>query len=447
VLGLAASAAILLVAYASGTGLAIAAIGLAPIAVIVSLRNPFLLCLAFILFSFFRIHEAIPVLNPLHIPLALAVGSIGTLAALTLFRRIEIAWTPELRLFLVFFALVTLEIPFATGRDVAIAYWKDSYSKIAIMVFAIASLARTPRDFQRAITAFVLSGVLIASVAIHNRLSGIGLVEGNRVTIGRDIESAIGDPNDLSLVLSFPLSFAFCLVIAPGMALWRRALGAVAFVEVVWAILCTGSRGGMLAIFAVLGAFVAQRIRSKLVLAALGGGGFAFLSAVAGMRGGGSSASGGVDESAHGRIEAWKAAFRMACAHPLGGVGINNFKYNFWFYTDYWEGFAKAVHSTWFCALAESGFVGFGIFLALVARIFVLSNRSTRLLSRAATGKDYVPAYYAMAQAVFLGMAGFCTAGTFLTQAFTWPLYILLALAVATSRAAANLYVSRESWR
>ncbi|MGB0360640.1 MAG: hypothetical protein ACPGEF_04425, partial [Endozoicomonas sp.] len=44
-------------------------------------------------------------------------------------------------------------------------------------------------------------------VAVSNKLNGIGLVEGSRVTISRHLQSQIGDPNDLSLVLLFPVSF------------------------------------------------------------------------------------------------------------------------------------------------------------------------------------------------------------------------------------------------
>lgn len=34
------------------------------------------------------------------------------------------------------------------------------------------------------------------------------------------------------------------------------------------------------------------------------------------------------------------------------------------------------------------------------------------------------------------GLVGFCVAGTFLTQGFTWPLYVLIGLTVALSRCA-----------
>ena len=75
------------------------------------------------------------------------------------------------------------------------------YIKIMIMTFAICWLSRSPKDFVLASRLFILSGVLVACVALLNKSNGIGLVEGTRVTIGRDIGSVLGDPNDLSLVL------------------------------------------------------------------------------------------------------------------------------------------------------------------------------------------------------------------------------------------------------
>jgi hypothetical protein len=44
------------------------------------------------------------------------------------------------------------------------------------------------------------------------------------------------------------------------------------------------------------------------------------------------------------------------------------------------------------------------------------------------------PAVQAMALALVAGIASFCISGTFLTQGFTWPVYILLALTTATAR-------------
>ena len=183
-----------------------------PLAILFVFRIPIWLCLGFVAFSFFRLHEAFPVLMPLRIPQLLALPTL-----LVLFWHIGVKkqvlpyWTPGLTAFATFFVIVTLGIPFASNVGMAMEYWTATYIKIGIMTIAIAWLVRKETDFALALRIIVLSGVAVAIVAISNKLAGIGLVEGTRVTIGRDFGSVLGDPNDLSLVLTFPLSFAISL--------------------------------------------------------------------------------------------------------------------------------------------------------------------------------------------------------------------------------------------
>ena len=46
-----------------------------PIATALVIKQPYILCLAFIALSFFRLHEAFPQLYDLHLPLTLALAS------------------------------------------------------------------------------------------------------------------------------------------------------------------------------------------------------------------------------------------------------------------------------------------------------------------------------------------------------------------------------------
>ena len=448
-IGLAIAATLLVagVAYLMPSPAVLIALGLAPLAAYFAFRNPFVLCLAFILFSFFRLHEAFPVMYPLKIPQMLAIGTLVVLAVHLLFRRIEIAWSPELKLFAMFFCLVTIGMFFATGRDIAIGYWTDTYVKIGLMVFAIASLARSPADFALASRSIVIAGMSVAYVALYNSVNKIDLVEGTRVSIGRTFGSVLGDPNDLSLVLAFPLSFAISLVITRRTGWFDRVLGGVGGMVLVAAVIATQSRGGLLGMVAVFAVYGAQRIKSKALLISIGVVGLLGLFAVAGISGrqsGGAAEAGLVDESAEGRFHAWGAAVSMAIAHPLTGVGLNNYVANYWFYSTWWEGFAKAVHSTWFSALAESGFLGFGIFITMIVRMVRTAMRAMRQLAPAAAGAAYQPAAYSLAQALVAGIAGFATSGTFLTQAFTWPIYVLLALSVAVGRYSDDLWARRS---
>ena len=335
--------------------------GLAPLAVILVFRQPYLVCLGFIIFSFFRIHEVFPQLGPLKIPNLLALASLAVLGYhLVIVRSIKTFWTPQLTYFAMFFALVTVGVAFATWRPGAIAYYTGIYIKIGIMTLAIAWLSRKPGDFLLATRLFSLSGVVVAAVALQNKANGIGLVEGTRVTIGRHFGSVLGDPNDLSLVLLFPGSFALSLLFARGQGKFERLLGGIAFITIIAGIIATQSRGGLLGIMTITGFFAWNKIKNKAVMI----GGAAVLApilfVVAGISGRSSGGAGedGIDESSMGRIYAWGAAIGMAVSNPLTGVGLDNFFANYFAYSSHWDGLNHAVHSTWFGILAETGFLG-----------------------------------------------------------------------------------------
>lgn len=412
--------------------------GLAPIAIIGVLYMPFMVCLGFIIFSFFRIHEAFPFLMPFKIPLLLALASLAALGwHLVITREIKPFITTELKWFLVFFGLVTLGLMFASNRGMAIGMFTGSYSKIAIMVFAIAWMVREEKQFALLANMIVIAGIAIGMVALNNKANGIGLVEGTRVTIARDMRSVLGDPNDLALVLSFPISFAAGLALTKGRARPVRLLGVIGYFVIASAIIATQSRGGLLAILAVSGVFGLYKIKSKLLLMGIGAVALVALLAMAGIsdRSSGGASEDGIDESAKGRLYAWQAAFNMANTHPLTGVGLNNFTSNYFFYSPHWDGMNHAVHSTWFGVLAETGYVGLIVFLILAVKLVLGMRRLVDNLVPLYDQGKCSPVIFGTAQSALAGLAGFMVSGTFLTQGFTWPLYILLAVSVAVTQA------------
>ncbi|MGA8169935.1 MAG: O-antigen ligase family protein [Methylocystis sp.] len=411
------------------TPLAPIAISFLPLAVLFAFSNPFILCLGFVIFSFFRIHEAFPMLNPLHIPQLLAVPTLIILCWHVFVKKtISAYWSHELTVFAIFFGLVTVGVPLAANKPTAIAYWTATYSKIAIMTVVIPWLTRKPGDFALASRAFVLAGMAIAGVTLYNKVNGIGLVEGTRVTIGRDMQSVLGDPNDLSLVLLFPLSFAVSLFVRR--TGWLTAfMGLVGTGMIVSAIIATQSRGGLLGLMAVFAIVGSRAIKSKALLISIGVVAALGLFVMAGISGRASGGAGeeGIDESSMGRIYAWGAAWRMALSRPLNGVGIDNFVANYFFYSEHWDGHNHAVHSTWFGVLGETGFPGIIVFIGM---IFVIARSAYLTFNK--LDRPGVPASArAMSLAVLAGTGGFCVSGTFLTQGFTWPVYVLLSLATA----------------
>lgn len=430
----------------SGQPILLLAVALLPIIFVVAakaLDRPFELVLLFVIFSFFRIHEVFLVLNPLRIPIMLAMGTFAALGwNMFLKRSIQPYWSPELVVFLIFFVHMTIGAPFATDRPAAFGYWTSTYYKIAVMVFAIAWLMRAPKDFSLLTTGMIVSGICVSAMALWNKMNGIGLVEGTRVTISREIRSALGDPNDLSLVLLFPLAFAVAKVTTRGTRPLIRVFGAVSVVMIVSAIIATQSRGGLLGMVAVFGVVANRYVKSKALLISGALVGVMILAAVAGIssRQSGGAHEDGIDESAEGRLAAWGAATRMALAHPIVGVGLDNFIQNYFFYVSVWKGKVHAVHSTWFVVLAEGGFVGLALFLTILVMMVRGALRAMRLLEE----MDAPVAARTLSLALVAGLAGFCVSGTFLTQGFTWPFYIKLALIAAMNRYTMRLVAERE---
>jgi len=411
------------------------AIGLFPIAVLFTLNQPFLIVLLFVTFSFFRVHEVFPQLYHLKIPLLLSIASLGALSwHIGLTRKIEVWWSPELTTLSVFFGLVIIGIPLASNIPVAIEYFKGIYWKIIVITFAIIWLSRTARDFSLASRLITFFGMLVGLVALLNKINGIGLVEGTRVTIGRDIGSVLGDPNDLALVLLLPVAFATSLFMTGSMGRFTKLFGLFSALVLFSAVIATQSRGGLLGIMAIFGVYGYRRIQSKALFFSLAGIAAIALFVLADISGraSGGAAETGIDASAMGRLYAWEAAYGMALDNPFSGVGINNFYANYFFYSPHWDGLNHAVHSTWFGVLAETGFLGLIAFITVIVMLVKTSLHSLQRIEQNINQVD--PAIHATAQALLAGLLGTVVSATFLTQGFTWPIYILAALVIAVAR-------------
>ncbi|SHO55067.1 O-antigen ligase family protein [Vibrio quintilis] len=412
------------------------AIAILPLAAMFALTQTFWLVILFIIFSFFRIHEAIPVLFPLKIPLLLSLGSLAALMWHVLIsRQLKVYWHPSLTWLAVFWVLVCVGIVFASNRGIALNNFKGIYWKIMIMTLATVWLVNNAKNLKMTTFLIIGAGMIVGAVAMSNSIQGIGLVEGSRVTVGRDLGSMLGDPNDLALVLMFPLAFSISLSTTKGIPWPQRLLGLLATALLMSAVIATQSRGGLLGSLAVFGIFALRLIRSKVLLLTLGAIAALLLYSVAGIsdRASGGAAEEGVDASAMGRLYAWEAAFKMALDNPLFGVGLNNFYSNYFFYSPHWDGLNHAVHSTWFGVLAETGFLGLIIFVSFIVSLIRTASRTLKTLPETCN-----PHLAANATAVYAALIGTIVSGTFLTQGFNWPVYILAALTVAIARISQN---------
>lgn len=418
-----------------------------PLGLMFILKKPFVVCLIFILFSFFRLHEVFPQLDPIKIPLLTALASYFVLGwHIFLTQKVQVYWRHEHTIFARFFGWVVIGIAFSSYPPVAFGSFTSVYMKIGIMVLAISWLMTEQWHFKLAHVLILCSGLAVGGVTLFNNANGIGMVEETRVTIPG---TSLGDPNDLSLVLSFPMSYAVAFATTKGTGKIRTLLGLVGMVVFVSSIIATQSRGGLLAIIAVFGIFGLRIIKSKLLLISIGSFALLILVAAAGIsdRKSGGQGEDGVDESAMGRIHAWEAAFNMALRNPLTGVGLSLFLDNYWDYATHsrGEGTAHVTHSTWFQVMSESGFIGLGLFGFMIFTIFMSVFGSLKRLDRNKGSPEYDPHMSAISVGTYAGLGGFCVSGTFLSQGFLWPVYIITAISIAIANYMDNHHPDQEA--
>jgi probable O-glycosylation ligase (exosortase A-associated) len=424
----------------SGNPFAALVLALAPAGLVVVVSGHFWFVLLFILFSFFRIHEVIPQLYSFKIPLLLSVAALGGIMwHLLISRKLVPYWHPSLAWLLLFWGLVIIGIVFASNRGIAIGNFKGIYWKIIVMSLAVMYIVNSARQLNAVSVLITLSGLLVGVVALFNSINGVGLVEGSRVTIGRNIGSMLGDPNDLALVLMFPFAFSISVLLTPGSHSLYKSLCLAICIILLLAVIATQSRGGLLGVLAVSGVYALRYIRSKSLLLLMAAGGALLLYLASGIsdRASGGGAEEGIDASAMGRLYAWEAALRMALDNPLTGVGLNNFYFNYFYYSSHWDGLNHAVHSTWFGVLAETGILGLVVFVCCIISLLKTARSTIALIE--SKPEQFAAPVRVIAYAVYAGLIGTVVSGTFLTQGFNWPIYLLAALIISVAQIASQI--------
>ena len=128
------------------------------------------------------------------------------------------------------------------------------------------------------------------------------------------------------------------------------------------------------------------------------------------------------DESASSRFGSWMAGIRIAADNPITGVGIRVSNLFSKAYGADMEG--RTIHNQYIQLAADTGFVGAGIYVALVVSVLVGCQR----VAARARGRDDPESVrvYLSACAVQAALVTFCTGAMFLSCEAFEPQYFLL---------------------
>jgi O-antigen ligase len=372
----------------------------------------------------------------------LAVDLIGVLIALGWFgvfarRARTLAILREQRWLIVAVIMLnvwlTLSLTWAPNPGVAgseAGYWWLSALAFVITLTTVTNA----RAVRYVATAFVIGGLISAVLGLGTG----GLSTATNAVTSTDLQGRLtgggGDPNVQAAAFVASMFMAMGLFSVYRRPAARAAL-VVAFIIITVAFGTTESRGGLIALVAAtLAALVVSRGQRRRILALVG-------LAVA---------VGGIVVAAHpgaltritnfgggtsGRSDIWHAAEKVFEAHPIVGVGLQNFdivepKLELSIgpvsRVQYISETPLFAHNTYLQLLAENGIIGLSIFLVIVVACLRAAWIASKLFDE--TGRGPMAQ---LTRAIMMGTVGTLAADFFITNGDDWRLWILLGLGPA----------------
>ncbi|MEW6619950.1 MAG: putative O-glycosylation ligase, exosortase A system-associated [bacterium] len=299
--------------------------------------------------------------------------------------------------------------------------WKPllSFSKTFIFYFVTINLIRTKKDFKILLWAIaVIFGILALKCNVHCFLFGPGRVAG-----------AGGDNNHFALALIMALPFSIYLFFSENLLLKKLLLGIISLCIIATVIL-TFSRGGFIGLIGVL-SLIFLKARTKAL--ALYGIVFLVLLFIVSIPSGYIERLNTIleyqkDDSAMGRIYAWRAGGQMIWERPLIGIGLGNFAPLAHTYDSRLDKSMEA-HNSFIHLAGECGLISLLLFIMLISTSMIDSYRIRRNIDERFS-KITVPA----CKIIEVSLGGYVLAGSFLSEVNFELVYLLFALSVILKR-------------
>jgi O-antigen ligase len=408
---------------------------------------------AFSALLFLRPQDALPALEPLHLP---EIAALTALIAMAL-RRANLGLSPIPAAAavapLAAFAVVMLATaPFSIWPSGALSTFTDMFLKVVLVFILLAHSLSSPRLLRRFTWLIVVAMGYIAARGWIDYASGTNLLQGERLQGA--VPGLMGNPNDLAMNMVTFLPFAAFGALAPGKTL-ARLFAAGVTVLMLGVILFAKSRGGFLALAAtgVLIVIQAGRLRPGLTAAILVGALVlpplmpqSFWTRVSSIVNAEDDDTG----SRGARVTLLQDGWNAFLDHPFTGVGAGQFQnYNPPDRQELW----RETHNVELQVLCELGLIGFGVFVWLLARSANTLFQTWSLLrprrrngGRALADAGFAPherewmrTHVAACVAAF---AGWLVSAQFGSIGYHWTLYYVVALSVA----AHEIVVRRMTW-
>lgn len=347
----------------------------------------------------------------------------------------RLPWTPETILLIIYLGWVTITTIYAFYPTLAWTYW-ERVLKIQVMTLVTAMLITDRKRLHG------LVWVIALSFAFYGVKGGIfTIAKGGVNHVMGPPTTFIAGNNEMGLALIMTIPLLRYLHLQTQNKLIRLGL-ATAMILTGLSAIGTQSRGALLAA-AAMGGLLWLKSRSKMTTAI-------YIIAVVGLIAAimpqqywdrmNTIRTYEQDDSAMGRINAWYTALNIAKDRITGG-GFEAFKApTFQLYAPEPEN-VHDVHSIYFQAMGEQGFIGFGLFML----IGLSAWRTGRLVIRECQndpGRKWAADLAAMTQ---VSLIGYATGGAFLGLSyFDYPYDLVIILVLTHQIAVKNAWSTKE---
>jgi probable O-glycosylation ligase (exosortase A-associated) len=353
-------------------------------------------------------------------PFAMVVGVVTILAWLASREPKRYPMTALGWLMILWGLWITITTATAISPEFALVKWANTMKTLLIAALVLMLSTNRAR-----ITAMVW--VCALSVGFYGLKGGVWwILHGGTWPVVGPEATQMADGNQLALALCMILPLVFYLYHVVEQRLIRWGFLAAGFLTVI-AIFGTYSRGGLIAL-TIVGGFLLWKSRHRFM--------FALIAAVIFFTAAPFVPEKWIDRmttietynednSANLRFEWWQMARRIARDLPITGGGFSVFM-NPEVYPRYYPDadHPRDVHSIYFEVLGEHGYVGLGIFLALLAAAFLTASK-TIFMARRHKELRWAADLARMCQ---VSLAGYATAGAFLTLATSHEYYQIVGL-------------------
>jgi O-antigen ligase len=308
-------------------------------------------------------------------------------------------------LFFAFFLWLIVSSAFTLGMAASFEFAIERWMPIAVLALVVPAVMREEVDRLAFQLSLVISALGVLATSLVETLGTQPLDQYLRLT-GNGL---LGNPNDLAALAVL----ALCLLLfQPKRSWFVTVLLSPPLVLALWS---TQSRGGILAFGASCVVYALVKLKSRWMRVSIAFCAFLLVFAMMALLG---RAEGDMQMSSTSRWNYVVAGVKMTLAHPLLGVGVDQYPVLYEQYTSvFYEWGERTAHSSWILALSEGGLPGALLFFALafsvLLRAFFLRGQAPEL---------------------FACIVGYLIAMSFLSHTYLFLPYVLFFLVVAAHR-------------